>query len=323
MSRRDDMIAALQQRQPSTAVPIWEIEFHPWDAVSGKHVVLGKEFEALTAAGQEMALQANAENMNDVAAEMHWSALTIPAGYWDQAPGQLAYYCLPGEARFRQLAILRELAPADLMLVAPAGGIIGANYSEEFCGWMFEEPEVIDRMAEEVLNAGIEMAKRLRDLGADAVFSASDMADNSGPFFNPGQMERWIYPHLRRWTEAVHAMGLFSILHSDGNLTPYLEGLASSGLNAIQAIDSLAGMDIAAAKTKVAGRLCLCGNVECGLLLTGTPEQVFHATKELLLACKADGGFVLGASNAVQPDVPAANYRALIGAWKQYGAYSS
>jgi uroporphyrinogen decarboxylase len=79
-------------------------------------------------------------------------------------------------------------------------------------------------------------------------------------------------------------------------------------------------MDIIRTKAQVAGRLCLCGNVDCGMLLTRTPEEVFEATKELLLTCKPGGGLVLGASNAVQPDVPAANYRAMIEAWKQYGA---
>jgi uroporphyrinogen decarboxylase len=134
-------------------------------------------------------------------------------------------------------------------------------------------------------------------------------------------MERWIYPFLRRWTDGLRAMGLFSILHSDGNLTPYIEQLASHGLDALQAIDPIAGMDIVATKRKVGDRLCLCGNVDCGMLLLGTPDDVFEATKNLLLTCKSGGNFVLGASNAVQPEVPMANYRAMIEAWKQYGSY--
>ena len=98
-----------------------------------------------------------------------------------------------------------------------------------------------------------------------------------------------------------------------------MRALSESGIDALQAIDPVAGMEMVATKAKVAGRLCLCGNIDCGLLLIGTPETVFEATRDLLLACKQDGGFVLGASNAVQPEVPAANYRAMIEAWKQCG----
>ena len=34
------------------------------------------------------------------------------------------------------------------------------------------------------------VAKRLRDLGADAVICTVDIADNSGPFYNPQHMDR-------------------------------------------------------------------------------------------------------------------------------------
>lgn len=318
---KSSIVAAFENQPPDRAVPIWELEFHAWDAASGRHVVLGREFEALSGAGQEKALHANAEILLGVAAEMGWAAMTVPGGYWDEAPGKLAYYCLPEAARFRQMEVLKKLAPDDLMLVASATGVISANYYEEFCLRMYEEPESIDRQAEETLRGSLDVVRRFRDLGAGAVFTASDIADNSGPFFNPAQMERWIYPYLQRWSDSVRSLGLFSILHSDGNLAPYMERLSTSGVDAIQAIDPVAGMDMTAAKRQAAGRVCLCGNIDCGLLLSGTPERVFETTKNLLLACKPDGAFVLGASNAVQPEVPMENYRAMVAAWREFGGY--
>ena len=125
------MVPALQRRRPPVAALIWDMEFHAWDAASGKHAVLGIEFEALTAAEQEKAVHSNAEILIGVAADMHWSAITAPNGYWHQSPGELPYYVLPGEARFQQLAVLREPAPKDLMLISGAGGIPGAKYPAE------------------------------------------------------------------------------------------------------------------------------------------------------------------------------------------------
>ncbi|MBI4023822.1 MAG: hypothetical protein HY360_02510 [Verrucomicrobia bacterium] len=61
---------------------------------------------------------------------------------------------------------------------------------------------------------------------------------------------------------------------------------------------------MATIKARVGDRLCLCGNVDCGLLLTGTPSQIHAVTAELLAMCKTGGGLVLGASNAVQPVAP-------------------
>jgi uroporphyrinogen decarboxylase len=165
------------------------------------------------------------------------------------------------------------------------------------------------------------MARRLRDLGIEAVFTASDIADNRGVFFNPAQMERFILPYLRRWAERVKEMGLYTILHTDGDVYSCLEDLAESGIDALQAIDPVAGMDMRAVKDAVGDRLCLCGNVDCGLLVMGTPEKVYAATRDLLLGCKAGGGLVLGASNAVQEEVPIGNYWAMIEAWREFGQY--
>jgi uroporphyrinogen decarboxylase len=321
MGRKADMLAALDRRVPSGAVPLWEIEFQAWDAISGKHLVLGREFEQLSAAAQERALHVNAEILLAVSQEMEYAALSVPNAYWDKAPGQLAYYVLPGDVRYRQAEIIRALAPADLLLVGNSGGVLAANYAMEFCVRMVEAPESIDDQARGTLARGIDAARRFRDCGVEAVVTASDIADNAGPFFNPAQMERWIYPALREWSAAVRALGLRSILHSDGNLTRCLDGIAATGVDALQAVDPTAGMEMSRAQEQVAGRLCLCGNMDCGLLLRGTPADVFEATRRLLVVCKARGGLVLGASNAVQEDVPLANYRAMIEAWRQYGRY--
>jgi uroporphyrinogen decarboxylase len=323
MGKREDMRAALQRRKSEGAVPVWEVEFQAWDAASGKHVVLGHEFEALSQQEQEKALRSNAEILVATSVEMGYAALSVPSAYWEQSPGVLAYYVLPGEARWRQIEILREVAPRELMLTGCSGGIIGADYSVDFCQRLFDDPESIDELAEKYLRWGIDGAKRLRDCGVEAAVTASDMADNSGPFFNPGQMERWVLPYLTKWSDEIRKMGMFSIMHSDGNLTKYLDAIAATGLDALQAIDPVAGMDMGQAREIVGDRLCLCGNIDCGLLLTGRPEQVQQATSDLLKLCKTGGGFVLGASNAVQREVPMENYRAMIQAWKEFGRYET
>jgi len=322
--RKEDMRAALERRQPAEAVPIWELEFHAWDQVTGRHIVLGKELCALSPAEQARALAANAEMLISAAQALGYAALTVPGNYWEIAPGEPAFYWLPPEARYCQIELLREACGGDLMLVAGSGGVMsmpGASEYLAFCYQLYDAPEEIDQRAARTLEHGLEAAKRLRDLGVEAVFTASDIADNRGLFFNPEQMDRFILPYLRRWAAAVKEMGLYAILHTDGDLSACLEELAESGLDALQAIDPVAGMDMLQVKAQVGERLCLCGNVDCGLLVMGSPEEVYAATRDLLVACKAGGGLVLGASNAVQPEVPIGNYWAMIEAWREYGAY--
>jgi uroporphyrinogen decarboxylase len=324
-SRKQDVCAALEGGQPSGAVPIWELEFHAWDQVGRGQVTLGTEFTALRAVEQERALYTTAEAMIAAADELGFAALTVPGWYWEIAPGEPAHYWLPGEARFAQIRALRDLGAEDLLLVAGSGGVMampGAAQYVEFAYRLYDAPEEIEQQAEDTLAHGLDTAARLLDAGIEALFTASDIADNRGPYFNPEQMERYILPYLRRWCERVREMGSYAILHTDGDVTQYLDELADSGLHALQAIDPVAGMEIRQVKAAVGDRLCLCGNVDCGLLLTGTAEEIYAVTRDLLLDCKPGGGLVLGASNAVQPEVPIANYRAMIRAWQDHGAYN-
>jgi len=319
------MAAALECRRPEGAVPIWELAFQCWDQASGRHVVFGREFEALTARQQEHALATNAEIMLEVCQKLHFAALRTPNNYWEVAPGDPAYGWLPGEARWEQTRILSELVGDDVMLVGGTGGVITppSQGFVEFCYRLLDAPEEVDEMAERCLAAGLEAAARMRDMGVEAVVTASDIADNHGPFFNPEQMDRFVLPYLRRWADGVRQMGLYGILHTDGDVSSCLEQIADSGVHALQAIDPVAGMDIRDVKRRVGDRLCLCGNVDCGLLLTGPADDVYEATRGLLRDCMPGGGFVLGASNAVVPETPIEHYGAMVRAWEDHGRYAS
>jgi uroporphyrinogen decarboxylase len=323
MRHKTDMVAALQRRQPPCAVPLWELEFQLWDAFSGDHLMLGQEFSSLSGAAQQRALRRNAEIILTVCRDLGFAGVSAPTPPWEQSPGVLAYYILPEAARFEQVAALRAATADDVMIVGHATGVLAATYSADFCAALVESPEEIDMLARQWLQRGLEAARRLRDAGAEAAFTASDLADNSGPFFKMDQMDRFVIPYLDRWARQCKAMGLYTILHTDGRLPPpWLNAIADTAVDALQAIDPTAGMDMAATKALVGNRLCLCGNVDCGLLCSGTPDQVEQSAARLLNACKAGGGFVLGASNAVQREVPADNYRAMLTAWKRHGDYS-
>ena len=140
-------------------------------------------------------------------------------------------------------------------------------------------------------------------------------------FFSPAQLERFWLPYLHKWATAVRDMGLYTILHSDGDLTKVLDLLAASPLQALQAIDPIAGMDLAETKREVGDRLCLCGNVDCGVLHFGPVEKIRDLTRRTLEVGKPGGRYVLGASNAVFQEMAVEHYDAMMGAWQERGDY--
>ena len=317
MTGKTRFLAALTGA-PLDYVPRWDLECHLFDALAPHPLQLGQTFAKLSARQQEHALQQNAETLYSVARQCGYDAMTLPNNYWEIAPGVPAYYWLPENARFRQMTLIRELAGDDIALVTIGGGLImapsDAGYAD-FCYRLYDEPEAVEETAEHALLTGIAGLSIMRDHGIDVVVNACDVADNHGIFFSPPQLARFWTPYLIRWAAAVRERGMLSILHSDGNLTDILEMLAESGLHGLQAIDPTAGMHLAQVKARVGNRLTLCGNIDCGLLITGSPEQVYAETLRTMREGKDGGRFILGASNAVQQEVPLPNFFAMQQAW--------
>ncbi len=323
-SGKDDFKAALEHKVPSVRVPRWELEFHLWEKCSSEPFIIGNAFKKLSSQQQKTALNRNAEIIASMAESMNFSAVTVPNSYWEIAPGEPAYYWLPGDARYEQTKILRKLIGDRIMLVVITGGVMGmpgAGEYVEFSYKLFDAPQEIDAIALKIYEEGITRAKQYADIGVEVMMSASDLADNNGAFYNNKQMERFILPYLKKWAQEVKKLGAYSILHTDGNINPIIKELADSGIDAIQAIDPVAKMDICKLKRDYGKQLCLCGNIDCGLLITGSPEEIYESTKKLILDCKAGGGFVLGACNAVQQEVPLENYMAMDKAWRDFGKY--
>jgi uroporphyrinogen decarboxylase len=323
VNNRQNVQAAIECRQ-GDYVPLWELSFEIWDAFGYGRLVLGREFEALSADQREVAMHRNAEIFVSVSRELGFSMIRTPSGFWEVGPGQLAYLVMPRDAIVRQMEIVRKLAGDDLVLMAPTGGVMaipGPGEYEDFCLRLFDDPDSIEQEAKSLLALGLEWAKKFRDVGADAALTSSDLGDNHGPFFSPPQMDRFVLPYLRQWAAEVRKLGMYSIIHTDGMLMPILDAIADSGVDAMQAVDPVAGMDMKKTKDAVAGRMCLCGNVDCGLLLNGPPQRVYDTTREVLTTCKAGGGLILGASNAVFTETPKENYLAMIHAWRDFGKF--
>lgn len=313
----------MEKPEPGEQVPIWELEFHGWDLFSPHRLIVGTEFSKLSSREKEKSLHRNAEIFCTVSQDLSFSAITVPGGYWEIAPGHPAYFWLPGEARIQQIEILKKHLGDRIMLVAGNPAVLampGAEEYMEFAYTLMEHPEEIEKRAKELYDKGIREADRLIDLGVGALYTPSDIADNHGPYFNPEQMEQLILPFLDQWASYVKSKGALSILHSDGNLESILDVIANTGIQAIQAIDPTAGMDLKRTFEAVGGKLSLCGNIDCGLYTEGTPDQLFTATKEAL-ALKSHGGLILGASNAIEKELKKENYLAVLQAWKEFGVY--
>jgi uroporphyrinogen decarboxylase len=98
--------------------------------------------------------------------------------------------------------------------------------------------------------------------------------------------------------------------------------IIDSGIDCLDPIDPVAGMDLGEVKAKYGQRVALKGNVDCAQLMTfGTPDEVVEATKEALCKGMPGGGFILSSSNSIHSAVKPENYVAMLQTLREYGCY--
>jgi hypothetical protein len=155
----------------------------------------------------------------------------------------------------------------------------------------------------------------------DAVWFFGDLAANRGPFVSPAMYEKLFFNPHRRLFRIAGKRDIPVVFHSDGDIRMILPSLIREGVNAIQPLDALAGMDVLELKEQYGDRLAFMGNVpNKSVLPRGTTGDVVATVKEKLLA-GIGGGYILGSSHSIAGDVPPENFEAMLEAGNKYGRY--
>jgi uroporphyrinogen decarboxylase len=166
------------------------------------------------------------------------------------------------------------------------------------------------------------MAKEVAARGAQIVYTGDDVAATKGPLMSPRHFRKLFYPALCRVMRGYKELGLYVIKHTDGNLWPIMDMIVDSGIDCLDPIDPIAGMDLGEVKAKYGDRIALKGNVDCAELMTfGTPEETAEATKTALRKGMPGGGFIVSSSNSIHSGVKPENYVALLRTLQEFGSY--
>jgi len=194
--------------------------------------------------------------------------------------------------------------------------------TEDFLVDLIVNPDFAHEVIEMALAYEIEMAKRAIKAGAEVVMLGDDYAYNSGPLMSPEHFRIFVFPRLKKIVRAIHEMGAYCVKHSDGNITKILDMIIESGIDGINPIDPIAGLDIGEIKKRYGDRVCVIGNVDCGELLSnGASEQVVRAVKECILKAAPGGGHILSSSNSIHSGVRPENFLTMIECAKKFGTY--
>jgi len=187
---------------------------------------------------------------------------------------------------------------------------------------MAMEPEFVHELFGKVADANIAVIRRAIRAGADTITLGDDYCANKGPMMSPAMFREFILPHLTRAVTAIHEEGAKVIKHCDGNTWPILDMMIESGVDGINPLEPVAGMDVAEVKEKYGDKICIMGNIDCAeLLCHGSEDEVVDSVKECISKGAKGGGLIISSSNSIHSGVNPANYAAMIKAVHEYGKY--
>ena len=183
-------------------------------------------------------------------------------------------------------------------------------------------PEFAQRVAQKVMSYKARVLERAADVGADILCTGDDYAFRTGPIMSPEHFREFVLPYLKQCVDIAKRKGVPFLKHTDGNLWKIIDDIVGAGIDCLDPIEPIVGMDLGRVKELYGTQIALAGNVDCSYLLprAGT-EEVAEAVKETLAKGAADGGFILASSNSIHPSVKPENYKAMVEAGRRFGRY--
>ena len=229
----------------------------------------------------------------------------------------------------RVLEEIREQSGDEYFIMMhgdPTWAIPDGSHMMDFSVQMYEEPEKLNEISKRRVEEHLERAALLNRDGhfVDGFALCSDYCFNVNPFFTCELFDELIAPYLKAVIEGYREMGYYSIKHTDGNIMPILQQMVDCGPDALHSLDPQGGVRLPEVRKIVGDDICLIGNVNCGLLQTGTEEECDADVLRSLREGMATGkGYIFSTSNCAYTGLPLERYERMIDLWRKYGNYDT
>ncbi len=207
------------------------------------------------------------------------------------------------------------------LLIEPASSLYLGMGLARVMYYMRKDPKFIHDVVGEYTKATIELVKRVAEAGVDVVILGDDLGSKERTLFSLKAFREFFLPSYKKIIQTCKKNGMLYIMHSDGKIDSYLPDLVDAGMNAIQALEAAAGVDLAGLKDRLGDRLCFIGGLDSsGVLAFGTPRDVEEDVKKCMKAAGHGGGYFVGPSHNIL-NVPWENVMAMRAAIEKYRKY--
>jgi uroporphyrinogen decarboxylase len=319
MTERERFIKALKREKIEGHVPTFELVFYLTMEVLGKvhpcHRNYG-QWNQSSAKEKEAQLRDLAFCFTEIAKMYRHSAIFVHPN-----PGDF-------DSVVRLLQIIRETTGMEYFLCMHGDitcSIPDGDHMVDFSARLYEDPKGIIAEQEKALERQMEFATKLKQKDGgkllDGFALCADYCFNDNPFFSPEIFGEIIAPALSKSISAYRNLGYYTIKHTDGNIMPIIDQLVECAPDALHSLDPQGGVDLKALKKNYNDKVCLIGNVNCGLLQTGTDEEAAADVRRALHDGMPGYGFIFSTSNCVYTGLDLERYNMMNRIWQKEGIY--
>lgn len=176
---------------------------------------------------------------------------------------------------------------------------------------LYLNPQFVHDLLDNILKFILGNVRQLAELGVDGIFLSDDYGHQNSLLMSPDHWREFIQPRLKVLFDTIKSEGLFTFLHSCGNVSEIIPDLVKLGLDVLHPIQPEA-MDIVSLKSKYGDKLALYGGISTQQTLRKTPGEVEEEVRQTIKVMAKGGGYILAPGITLQYDIPLENILAFI-----------
>ena len=175
-------------------------------------------------------------------------------------------------------------------------GTMGLQY---FSYMWADDPEPISEYLELCTEQEVAIIHAMADPKiAPFALTFGDIAMKAKLMHSPEWLRQEFFPRLKRLNDAYHEHGVLCLFHSDGYLMEIMDDLIDTGIDGINPLETVAGMDVGEVYRLYGDKIFLTGGIDMSQLLSyGTQDQVREVCRKAI--ADAPTGYFMGSTTEI------------------------
>jgi hypothetical protein len=176
---------------------------------------------------------------------------------------------------------------------------------------LYLNKDKVIKLIEKLVDFHLGIVDGYADVGVDAIWFSDDWGTQNRLFINPTTWREVFKPWYKKVFEYVRKKGLRLFFHSCGQISPLIPDLVEIGVDVLH-LGNPYTMNIEEIVKTYRGKVCFFGGIDIQELTKLSPEEVTRKVKRVFeIFSNPEGGFIIGPTNSITPDVPLENIKAM------------